>query len=707
MQSEIKSVAFLRALFGSDVAVALLFFTLALAVRWYFAATHPYFSGLLSVRGVPYVDGQVWTLAAIRLIHGEGLGTVYRPFYSILLALFFIWTDWSFAIITCLNVVIGALSTAFLFLTVRHTFNRWIASSAAMFFAFDPSQIITTPQAGTEPLGLLFFILSLYFMLEIGRRRTASATVLSGIFLGLSNLTRPLTLFCAPVYALVLAAFEWSRRKSLRWAIIVASLFTLGIVASMGPWLIRQKLVHNIWSVSSNMGEALYGATSPKHKTWSMRVRLDAYRAEIPSTIEATYSFYMQKSIEQIRDNPGFYLSQTGRALWIYLNCFDRNYRAKGEEFAPRQAFSSHVEAQTLFIFIVGAMLLLAGLWKVKNDAFAGATFLAVSLVLIALWRILPPYGNFLILSAGFILGLVSAKSRQNVSLLAASLLVTGIGGAIFNNAILYRAVLMTDWLFACFYLAAFFYTASALTSALLRVLHKNKPTTDSPETASRAHPFATIFESRVKQAAKILTILFLLFAGVSATRLILTNARAEQRPKPIAKLNYAQKMEILQRLKKLSSSLDRSLPTPDKVHFYVARPQSQSLKPTVEGLGLEPIVAIESGTLPYFIHHFPEGTHLEGRGSLFKKRPFEYSVFRFPGLDVVFPGRIAREFSGRTAVLVGRIKPPERPLPFIPYTLECEAIIPFADQKNPKLDYAHALLPKTAAAANEPFKVQ
>jgi hypothetical protein len=272
---------------------------------------------------------------------------------------------------------------------------------------------------------------------------------------------------------------------------------------------------------------------------------------------------------------------------------------------------------------------------------------------------------------------------------------VTGFGGAIFNNTILYRAVLLTDWLFACFYLAAFFYTASALTSALLRVLHKNKPSTGSPEIEPGAHPFATIFESRVKLAAKILTMLFLLFAGVSATRLILADVRSEQRPKPITRLNHAQKKQILQRLKKLSPSLDRSLPSPDMVHLYVARPPSQSAKPPVVDPGLEPIVAVESGTLPYFIHYFPKGTHVEGRSSLFKKRPFEYSVFRFSSLDVIFAGRIAREFSGRRAIVVGRIKPPERPLLFIPYTLECDAIIPMKSEKIEDLDYAHVMLPE------------
>ena len=43
----------------------------------------------------------------------------------------------------------------------------------------------------------------------------------------------------------------------------------------------------------------------------------------------------------------------------------------------------------------------------------------------------------------------------RTVAMLVWTLAVTGLGYALVNNAILYRAVLMTDWLFAYFYFAA------------------------------------------------------------------------------------------------------------------------------------------------------------------------------------------------------------------------------------------------------------
>lgn len=123
----------LRALCQSDVAVALLFFILALASRWYFTATHPDYNGLVTVRGVPFSDGQTWTFAAIELIHGHGFGNVYRPFYSLVLALFFVWTNWSFTLIAVVNVLAGAITASFLFLSVRLSFNRCIGVASLAF----------------------------------------------------------------------------------------------------------------------------------------------------------------------------------------------------------------------------------------------------------------------------------------------------------------------------------------------------------------------------------------------------------------------------------------------------------------------------------------------------------------------------------------------------------------------------------------------
>ena len=64
-----------------------------------------------------------------------------------------------------LHVVIGSSTATLIYLVGEIAFNRWIAVPAACFFCFDPSQITQTPQASTEPMGLIFFVGTVYCLM--------------------------------------------------------------------------------------------------------------------------------------------------------------------------------------------------------------------------------------------------------------------------------------------------------------------------------------------------------------------------------------------------------------------------------------------------------------------------------------------------------------------------------------------------------------
>ncbi len=195
-------LASVRSLAQSDIIVALLISLAGGAARVHFAFTHPHFNNLFAVRGVPYSDASFWTGAAISLAEGNGLGEVFRPLLSLVLAFVYTWTGTSFGAITVLNILVGAITSGLIFLVGRVAFNRFIATAAAGFFVLDPSQLVQIPQATTEPLGLMFFVLSVYALCLASERSRNRPAFLGGICLGLSNLARPLTLFCASFYAL-------------------------------------------------------------------------------------------------------------------------------------------------------------------------------------------------------------------------------------------------------------------------------------------------------------------------------------------------------------------------------------------------------------------------------------------------------------------------------------------------------------------------
>ena len=91
----------------------------------------------------------------------------------------------------------------------------------------------------------------------------------SGAFLACSNLARPLTLFAFPICVAIIAANSWLR-ESRRWkmAVLHSSAFALGTVVFLAPWVIRQRVVHGIWTISCNSSSALFAASTPEFGVW-------------------------------------------------------------------------------------------------------------------------------------------------------------------------------------------------------------------------------------------------------------------------------------------------------------------------------------------------------------------------------------------------------------------------------------------------------
>ena len=345
--------SYLLLAFGSSrVAVASFFFLLAFLVRLYFVCAHPNFDSLLSVRGIPHSDSYGWVSAAVTLARGHGLGNVLRPGLSILLALFYVWFGTSFHLISAIHLLVGAATASLLYLVGERVFPKPVAWAAALFFVFDPSQLIQTPQGATEPLGLMFFIGSIYCLLLFDEEEKLKPAITAGVLLALSNLTRPLTLVCAPFYAIQLLVVSWRRTKTLK-ALLPACAFCLAIGLTMSPWVIRQKLEHGIWTISANLAEALYAATSPRYQVWQYTVQAEPDKAGVEHTLRAHYHFFMAESLKNLQRHPAFYAREVSHAYWTFFSSFNLKDRADQTLYRYGR-WNGLVEGQILFLHCSG-----------------------------------------------------------------------------------------------------------------------------------------------------------------------------------------------------------------------------------------------------------------------------------------------------------------------------------------------------------------
>ena len=98
------------------------------------------------------------------------------------------------------------------------------------------------------------------------------------------------------------------REGTSRAAWVRAFLILFGFLVVLLPWLIRQERSYGILTISDNIGEAIYSATSPIYGYWTPAVRKDADAEGIPNTIGDRYRYFMRRAVENVKEYPGFYL---------------------------------------------------------------------------------------------------------------------------------------------------------------------------------------------------------------------------------------------------------------------------------------------------------------------------------------------------------------------------------------------------------------
>ncbi len=261
-------------------------FVLAVAVGFRVSVAlteHDRTSGTL-VKGMLFSDARDWFTVAVDFSRNDRSAPAWawcsarRPFHYALLGAVFALAEPSLLVAQVFNVALSALTTVAVFDAVRRVAWRPAALLAALGHAllFYDAQIDLSVM--TEPVGNFFAALAAWaFVLGSERlatprpRRALLAFLGGGVCLGLSNLARPLTLAATLGLPLALALVVGGRG---RWRQIAGGSlsFVAGVALTVGPWMLRQRLVHGIWTISENTAEAWYGATSPRYGGWSYEI---------------------------------------------------------------------------------------------------------------------------------------------------------------------------------------------------------------------------------------------------------------------------------------------------------------------------------------------------------------------------------------------------------------------------------------------------
>ena len=131
------------------------------------------------------------------------------------------------------------------------------AKISAWIVAAYPMLLVYPLGLGTENPFFLLLLVSFYFLLLSKDQPTTLNFILSGLFLGLTALTRSVILLFAGLAIL----WIWFVLKQKRGAILVAVMFALTIM----PWVIRNSLLHHkLTGIETSMGYNLHLGYHPQ-----------------------------------------------------------------------------------------------------------------------------------------------------------------------------------------------------------------------------------------------------------------------------------------------------------------------------------------------------------------------------------------------------------------------------------------------------------
>src|SRR5205814_4702773 len=130
------------------------------------------------------------------------------------------------------------------------------------------------------------------------------------------------------------------------------------------------------------------------YRFWTPSVRQDAAADAIPDNIGDRYRYFMGRSMENIRQYPGFYLRNLGASLWEYANTFSHRSRK-----SPRYAEVNSPARETQRVLLVSLTLLTLIAWLLRKEpvlARSSLLFVVVSFSILLLYRIFPVWLEFL-----------------------------------------------------------------------------------------------------------------------------------------------------------------------------------------------------------------------------------------------------------------------------------------------------------------------
>lgn len=248
----------------------------------------------------------------------DALRTPVYPLYLSILYAAFGSKPW---IVLFSQVFIDTLSCIFLLIICRKLFDPKAAFFAASFYSIDPFAIFYSCRLLSDTLFVCLLLIGFYFFSTWVRQQPEKKSLykilLSGFFFALATLDRPIAIYLPIILLLFISVHS---KKNIRRAIAYSLMFLISFVLTISPWMIRNKLTFNSFSISTSQnfnllildvvpmemerrGQSEIVTTQELLQEVDNLVSLDGAKSETLNQFELT-DYYQKVAIKYIKKYP-------------------------------------------------------------------------------------------------------------------------------------------------------------------------------------------------------------------------------------------------------------------------------------------------------------------------------------------------------------------------------------------------------------------
>jgi 4-amino-4-deoxy-L-arabinose transferase-like glycosyltransferase len=217
---------------------------------------------LLLQVGAPFFyfpDSTSYLEPALALVNGDSLTTqLKRPIgYPLFLANVFLASGNQLLAVAAVQHVLGLVTVALTYLLGRVCFGRRVGFLAGLMVGLTGPLFTYEHAAITESLFTLLVVALSLALIAAGRARGFTPALYTGALLGAATLVRPVgeTLFPPALLFISLRPGRWRHR------LLAIGAFSIGCAIVVLPWMLRNQLTNNRFTVGGTAGQSLVART--------------------------------------------------------------------------------------------------------------------------------------------------------------------------------------------------------------------------------------------------------------------------------------------------------------------------------------------------------------------------------------------------------------------------------------------------------------